>query len=69
MSLARRAMDHGHLLHLALTCPPSGNARHLKSRHQLLPAAQQLISSATTTTEVRHSGRITNGFRSGWKTL
>ena len=33
MSLARRTMEPGHLLHSALTCPPGGNARHLKSRH------------------------------------
>jgi len=29
----------------ALTCPSSGNAWHLKSRHPFVPAAQQLISS------------------------
>jgi len=28
-----------HLLHSALICPPSGNARHLKSRHPFVPAA------------------------------
>ena len=44
-SLARRAMEPGHLLHSALTCPPSANARRLKSRHpSFVPATQQLIS-------------------------
>ena len=43
--LARRAMVSGHLLHSALTCPPSRNGRRLKSRHSFVPAAQQLFSS------------------------
>ena len=46
LSPACRAMEHGHLLHSALTCPVSGYARHLKSRHPFVPAAQQLISSS-----------------------
>ena len=46
LSLARRAKEPGHLLHLALTCPPSANARHLKSRHPFVPVVQQLISSS-----------------------
>jgi len=41
LSLARRAVDPGHLLHSALTRPPSSYARRLKSRHQFVPAAQQ----------------------------
>jgi len=45
LSLARRAVDPGHLLHSALTCPPNGNARYLKSRHPFVPATQQLIKS------------------------
>ena len=44
LSLARRAMEPGHLLHSALTCPPSADALRLKSRHPFVPAAQQLIS-------------------------
>jgi len=44
LSLARRAMEPGHLLHLALSCTSSGNARRLKSRHPFVPAPQQLIS-------------------------
>jgi len=46
LSLARCAMEPGHLFHSALTCPPSANARRLKSRHPFVPAAQQLISSS-----------------------
>jgi len=33
LSLTRRAMEPGHLLYSALTCPPSGNARRLQSKH------------------------------------
>jgi len=46
LSLARRAMEPGHLLHSALTRPSSANARRLKLRHPFVPAAQQLISSS-----------------------
>jgi len=44
LSLGRRAMESGHLLHSALTRPRSANERRLKSRHPFVPAAQQLIS-------------------------
>ena len=44
LSLGSRAMEPGHLLHLALTCPSGSNARRLKSRHPFALAAQQLIS-------------------------
>jgi len=37
-------MEPGHLLHSALTRPPSAVARRLKSRHSFVLAAQQLIS-------------------------
>jgi len=33
LSLARRAMEPGHLLHSTLTRPLSAKTRHLKSRH------------------------------------
>ena len=46
LSLGCRAMDPGHLLHPALTRPSSANARHLKSRHPFVPAAQQFINSS-----------------------
>jgi len=46
LSLARRAMEPGHLLHSAFSCPPRANARHLKSRHPFVPVAQKLISSS-----------------------
>ena len=45
LSLTRRAMEPGHVLHSALTRPSSADARRLKSRHPFVPAAQQLISS------------------------
>jgi len=44
LSLGCRAMEPGHLLYSALTCPSSADARRLKSRHPFVPAAQQLIS-------------------------
>jgi len=44
LSLARRVMEPGHLLHSALTRPSNANARCLKSRHPFTPAAQHLIS-------------------------
>ena len=44
LSLRRRAMERGHLLHSVLTCPSSGVARRLKSRHPFAPVTQQLIS-------------------------
>ena len=46
LSLARRAIERGHLFHSALTCTSSADARRLKSRHPFAPAAQQLISSS-----------------------
>ena len=39
LSLARRAMVPGHLLHSGLTCPLSANTWHRKSRQPLVPAA------------------------------
>jgi len=45
LSLGRRAMEPGHLLHSALTRPSSANARRLKSRHPFVPAAQLICSS------------------------
>jgi len=44
LSLARRAMERGHLLHSALTRPSGAAAWRLKSRRPFVPAAQQLIS-------------------------
>jgi len=45
LSPARCATEPGHLIHSALTCPSSADARRLKSRHQLLPASQLTSSS------------------------
>ena len=44
LSLARRAIEPGHLLHLALTSPSSANALPLKSRRPFVPTTQHLIS-------------------------
>jgi len=46
LSLTRRAMELGHLLQSALTCPSCADARRLKSRHSFVPAEQHLISSS-----------------------
>ena len=45
LSLARRAVEPGHLRLSALTCPSSADARRLKSWHPFVPASQRLISS------------------------
>jgi len=44
LSLGRRAMKPGHLLHSALIHPLGAAARRLKLRHPFVPAAQHLIS-------------------------
>ena len=44
--LTCRTMDPGHQFYSTLTCPPSVNARRLKSGHPFVPATQQLISSS-----------------------
>jgi len=67
LSLGRRAMEPGHLLHSALTRPSSADARRLQSRHPFVPVAHQLISFTDNNNiqYVRRSGRIINGTRSG----
>ena len=64
LSLARSAMEPGHLLHSALTRPLSANARCLKSRHPFVPPHNISSVHLATTTYVRRSGQITNGMRS-----
>jgi len=44
LSLARRAVEPGHLLHAALARPSSADARRLKSRHPFVRLTQHLIS-------------------------
>jgi len=58
LPLALRAMVTGHLIHSALTCPSSANARHLKSRHPFVPAAQQLISFQSTSQQQHTCGAV-----------
>jgi len=45
LSLGRRAMEPGHLLHSALTRLPGTSAQRLKSRHPFVPAAQLISHS------------------------
>jgi len=54
LSLARRAVEPGHLLHTVLTRPQSTNALPLKSRHPFVPAAQHLISSSDNNIRAAH---------------
>ena len=61
LSLARLAMESGHLLHPALTYLSSANARRLKSRHP--PHNNPPVY--LTTIYVRRSRQITNGILSG----
>jgi len=65
LSLARCAMEPGHLLHSAHTRPSSANAQCLKSRHPFVPP-HNISSVHLTTTYMRYRGWITNGRRSGW---
>ena len=44
LSLARRAMEPGHLLHSVLTRPSGAAARRLEMRHPFVPTTQQIIS-------------------------
>jgi len=66
LSLGRRAMEPGHLLHSALTRPLSAVARRLKPRHPFVPAAQQLISFSDNNNIRAAQWGIINGMRSGW---
>jgi len=66
LSLGRRAMEPGHLLHSALT-RTRANARRLKLRHPFVPAAQQLISFSDNNNIRAGSGRVISGTRSGRK--
>jgi len=53
-SPARHAMEPGHLLHSELTHPLSANARSLKLRHPVVPAAQLISSSDNNNTRAAH---------------
>jgi len=54
LSLSRRAMDPGHLLHSELTHPSSADARLFKSRCLFVPAAKQLISLSDNSMRAAH---------------
>ena len=68
LSLARCAMEPGHLLHSTLTRPPSANARRLKSRHPVVPPHSRSSVYLTTAKHMRRTGRITDGMLCGWTT-
>jgi len=65
LSLARRAVEPGHLLHSALARPSSADARRLKSRHPFVSLTQHLISSSDNNNISAAQGWIINGMRSG----
>ena len=69
LSLARRAMEPGHLLHSAHTCPPSGNAGLSKLDIHLYPLHNNSSVHLTTITEVWRSGRGTDEMTKGWIAL
>jgi len=46
LSLARHAVEPGHLLHFAHTRPSNANSRCLKSGHPFVPPTQHLLSSS-----------------------
>ena len=54
LSLTRRTMEPGPLLHSALTRPSSANARRLKSRQPFVLAAQQLVSLSDNNIRAAH---------------
>ena len=65
LSLGRRAMEPGHLLHSALTRPSSADARRLKSRHPFVPAAQHLISFSDNN-NIRAAQWADHQWNAGW---
>jgi len=69
LSLARRAMEPGHLLYSALTCPLNGMHAVSNRDIHLCPPHNNSWVHLTTTTYVRRSGQITDGMQSGWTTL
>ena len=64
LSLTRRGMEPGHLLNSAITCPPSRNHGISNQDTHLYPLHIKSSVHLTATTEVRRSGRITDGMRS-----
>jgi len=69
LSLANRVMDPGPLLHSALTCPPGGHVRHVKSKHPFVPVTQQLISSSDDNNRSAALRHITDEMRSSRRAL
>ena len=66
--LARHAMEPGNLLHSTLTWLSSANARHFKSRHPFVPAAQQVISSSDNN-NIRAAHWVDHQWNAGWAVI
>ena len=69
LPLTRRGVEPGHLLHSAITCSPSRNHGISNQDTHLYPLHNKSSVHLTTTTEVRRSGRITDGMRSSRRAL
>ena len=60
-------MELGNLLHPALTCPPSANARRLKLRQTFVPTAQQpIILSDSDNNNIRAAHWADHGWNAEW---
>ena len=66
LSVARRAMEAGHLLHSALARPSSADARRLKSMHPFVPTAQQLISSSDNNNTIHAAQWVDQQWNAEW---
>jgi len=69
LPLTRRGVEPGHLLHSAITCPPSRNHGISNQATHLYPLHSKSSVHLTATTEVRRSGRITDGMWSSRRAL
>jgi len=68
-SVACRTMEHGHLVHSALTRSAVGTYGIVNQDTHLYPLHNNSSVHLMTTTEVRCFGRITDGMQSGWRVL
>ena len=69
LSLTSRGMEPGHLLHSAITCPPSRNHGMSNQDTHLYPLHSKSSVHLTATTEVRRSGQIIDRMRSSRRAL
>ena len=67
LSLARRAMEPGHLLHSVLACPSSANARHLKWKtHLYHPSGQRLTSLSDNNSNICAAQWVDHQWNAEW---